>query len=137
MAMTIDEFLQINQLTAADVARASGIRPTTLSAAFKRPVTTWTVKIINALALASHKDPGSVLSELQKPSFKLVIDRENLTIQGVKFENRFDFQVVEFAVKSNVMEGWEPSRENVLSLKRTLKEPNPKYEAQFNDIFGD
>ena len=69
-------------------------------------------------------------------NWQLKIDRDQKTIQGVHFEDNFEFQVVEFAVKNNVMEGWQPTRQDVLELKQRLGKANPTYEAQFNEIFG-
>jgi hypothetical protein len=47
----------------------------------------------------------------------LNIDRAKLTIMDVPFDNKRDFRDVWHALSTNMFEGWEPSRVDVLRLK--------------------
>ena len=49
---------------------------------------------------------------------KLEIDKNNLTIMGVPFDNKKDFRGVWHALSTNMFEGWEPDVDDVLRLKK-------------------
>ncbi|MDR0523832.1 MAG: hypothetical protein LBG62_05375 [Candidatus Methanoplasma sp.] len=53
---------------------------------------------------------------------KLDVNRSELTIMGIRFENEKDFRGVWHALSANMFEGWEPSRSDVLRLKRRVEE---------------
>jgi hypothetical protein len=48
---------------------------------------------------------------------KLDINKSELTIMGVPFDNKKDFRGVWHALSTNMFEGWEPSRDDVLRLR--------------------
>ena len=48
----------------------------------------------------------------------LDVDKENMTIMGVKFENFRVFKSVWYAVSTNMIEGWQPEVEDVLRLQQ-------------------
>lgn len=45
------------------------------------------------------------------------IDLENLTILGVPFDDRKIFKCVWYALSTNMIEGWQPTVEDVKRLK--------------------
>ena len=47
----------------------------------------------------------------------LDIDLENLTILGVPFDDRKIFKCVWYALSTNMIEGWQPTVEDVKRLK--------------------
>jgi hypothetical protein len=49
---------------------------------------------------------------------KLEVNKSELTIMGVPFDNKKDFRGVWHALSTNMFEGWEPSRSDVLRLKK-------------------
>jgi hypothetical protein len=49
---------------------------------------------------------------------KLEINKTNLTIMGIPFDNKRDFRGVWHALSTNMFEGWEPSESDVLCLKK-------------------
>jgi hypothetical protein len=56
---------------------------------------------------------------------KLDVNRTKLTIMGISFDNKRDFRRVWHALSTNMFEGWEPSKGDVLRLKKkaeTLRE---------------
>jgi hypothetical protein len=57
----------------------------------------------------------------------LDVNKDEMTIMGVKFENYLDFNAVWYAVSSNMIEGWRPKviviermKERVIELRRTM-----------------
>ncbi|MDR2106076.1 MAG: hypothetical protein LBP24_01555 [Coriobacteriales bacterium] len=48
---------------------------------------------------------------------KLEIDKSTLTIMGIPFSDKRDFRGVWHALSTNMFEGWEPNRNDVLRLK--------------------
>jgi hypothetical protein len=50
----------------------------------------------------------------------LEIDKLELTIMGIPFENRKDFRAVWHALSTNMFEGWQPSKDDVLRLKNRI-----------------
>jgi hypothetical protein len=51
----------------------------------------------------------------------LDVNKTDLTIVGVEFDNRRDFSGVRHALSTNMFEGWEPTRADVLRLKRKVE----------------
>lgn len=49
----------------------------------------------------------------------LDVDKKNLTIMGVKFDNQKEFRIVWYAISTNMIEGWQP---NVSDVKRLRTE---------------
>jgi hypothetical protein len=47
----------------------------------------------------------------------LEINKSELTIMGIRFENKKDFRGVWHALSTNMFEGWEPNHDDVLRLK--------------------
>jgi hypothetical protein len=48
----------------------------------------------------------------------LEVNRDKLTIMGVAFDNKRDFRGVWHALSTNMFEGWEPQKNDVLRLKK-------------------
>jgi hypothetical protein len=47
----------------------------------------------------------------------LGVDKKNMTITGVKFDNRKEFRVALYAISSNMIEGWRPTVKDVENLR--------------------
>jgi hypothetical protein len=47
----------------------------------------------------------------------LEINKSELTIMGIRFDNKKDFRGVWRALSANMFEGWEPKESDVLRLK--------------------
>ncbi len=50
----------------------------------------------------------------------LEINKSELTIMGIRFENKKDFRSVWHALSTNMFEGWEPNQGDVLHLKERV-----------------
>lgn len=137
MAITIKEYLKDNNKTLTDVAKNSGISKSTLSAAFRRPVENWTVKILNAISMTTNESPSSILAQLQDKPFSLQIDDDTQTIQGVRIPNYYDYALIRATVKISCMEGWKPTPNDIQELLYVAKTPQPELEKEFKEVFGE
>lgn len=52
----------------------------------------------------------------------LEINKSELTIMGIRFDNKKDFRGVWHALSTNMFEGWEPKQKDVLRLKERAAE---------------
>lgn len=120
-----------------DVSKSSGISMSTLSNAFSKPIESWSIKILNGLALTTFSDPGWVLSELQAKPFRYVVDREKQTIQGYYIPDPHDFWRIEAAVHNTVMEGYQPTKQDIAEIYERSLQPRPKLDKDYQEIFGD
>ncbi|GFH41299.1 hypothetical protein [Pseudolactococcus insecticola] len=50
----------------------------------------------------------------------LDVDKQNMTIMGVKFTNRQDFRGVWYVLSSSMIEGWVPIVKDVEELKEYI-----------------
>lgn len=137
MAEKIDHILKANNITIALVAQESGLDVAQVRAALKRPVATWSVQILNALAETLGERPGELLDQIQDFPFHLQKDDRQLTIQRVQFSSLATYQQVRFAVESNVLEGWEPTAKEVRILRETAEHPDDEMIAEIEQLFGD
>ena len=48
----------------------------------------------------------------------LDVNKAELTIMGVPFDNKKDFQRVLHTLSTNIFEGWEPNQSDILHLKK-------------------
>ena len=56
-------------------------------------------------------------SKRNRMPLTLDVDKNEMTILGVKFDDKREFRVVWNAVSSNVIEGWNPTAVEVEKLK--------------------
>jgi hypothetical protein len=50
----------------------------------------------------------------------LEINKQTLTIMGIRFDNKRDFRGVWHALNTNMFEGWKPTQKDVLRLKERV-----------------
>ena len=124
MTVTIKQFLQINDITIDDVAKELNLSEAQLQKIFNTSVVEWPVKVINALAVITHSNPGEVLDDLQDVDFKLEIDDQAQTIQGVKIEDPDQFKQMKVGVRTTCIEGWEPTPDDIRQLLTDLNDPD-------------
>jgi lambda repressor-like predicted transcriptional regulator len=135
MQEPIKSILERNHLTLSQISDASGITTSTLSSAFDRPVQSWSIKILNGAAKGLHMRPSDLLILLQHDSYKLDIDDGTQTIQGVHITDMAEYRTVKFAVINEELEGWQPSREDILRLVDAARNPDPEIAADYRRIF--
>lgn len=135
--MKINEIMDSYGVNLTDIAEQSGISKTTLSNAFKRSTDSWTIRILNGVALALNETPSKVLVLLQGDHYRLQINDQDQTIQGVHITDPDDYRNIKFAVKNNVMEGWRPTRADIEDLKAFIGVPHPELETEYRETFGE
>ncbi|EAC4616726.1 hypothetical protein ACTU7N_000503 [Listeria monocytogenes] len=54
----------------------------------------------------------------------LNIDKAKLTIMGVQFDSRKEFKGVWYALSTNMIEGWEPEKQDVEEMKQYIIQKN-------------
>ena len=52
---------------------------------------------------------------------KLDINKDDLTIMGIPFDNKKDFRGVWHALSTNMFEGWTPQEKDVIRLKNKAR----------------
>lgn len=52
----------------------------------------------------------------------LDVNKKEMTIMGVKFDNRSDFDAVWYSVSSNMIEGWVPRVDFIIKMKERIAE---------------
>lgn len=70
----IDDFLKQFNLTRYQVAKISGVRATTLAMANDKPINSLSVRVLQALAMATGLTPGEVLDKLIKQEGNPIIN---------------------------------------------------------------
>ena len=135
--MSVNEVMANYDTNITNISHKSGISKTTLSNAFKRPISTWTIRILNGVATAINESPEKLLHLLQGDQYSLTIDDQAQTIQGVKIPDPEIYRNIKFSVKNNVMEGWQPSRADIEDLKAFAEISHPELNQRFKEIFGE
>lgn len=131
---SVKELLAENNLTIKEISKKSSISETTLSSAFKRPVETWSVRTLKALAHSLYMQVDDLLRILMPEEFKLEIDDEKHIIQGVKIPDDM-FLDVKASVRYNVMEGWKPTKKDINYLVERLQSDDPIVEKEMKDLW--
>jgi hypothetical protein len=137
MDATIAQYFLDHSITTQKISNASGVDMATLSNALNKPVESWPVRIVNTVSEASGEKSSDALHQLQPQKLDLVLDDDNLTIQGVQFDDQYSYQIVRNAALSNVYEGWEPSYRDILRGKNKLTAPDSELVAHYNAVFGE
>ena len=126
MAQDIMTMLDDQKVSLTDVANVANIGLSTLSTAVKRPVDTWSLRIINGLARALYMQPGELVNRIQDVPFELDVNDQKQTIQGVFISDSTQYKQIKFVVNSTVMEGWEPDVKDIERLKLEAANPNSR-----------
>ncbi|MCT3055772.1 XRE family transcriptional regulator [Leuconostoc citreum] len=126
MAQDIMTMLDDQKVSLTDVANVANIGLSTLSTAVKRPVDTWSLRIINGLARALYMQPGELVNRIQDVPFELDVNDQKQTIQGVFISDSTQYKQIKFVVNSTVMEGWQPDVKDIERLKLEAANPNSR-----------
>ena len=93
MNVTVKQLLKNNSLTLHDLSKQSSISETTLSSTFSRPIDTWPVRVLKALAKSLNLRIDELDVMLSAKPFTLDVDEDKHMIQGVKVPNDLFFSV--------------------------------------------
>ena len=120
MDATVRALLNENQLTLAQVAAKTKSSVSTLSAAFKRPVDTWSVRVLRGLADALMIDTDTLLNKIAPRKFELKVDREAQTIQGVLIPAE---------------EGWQPTADDIRRVTDRVVHPDALVDEEITNAW--
>lgn len=67
---------------------------------------------------------------MEVQELKLDVNKPQLTIMGVKFNNQKEFRCALYAISSNMIEGWRPTKQDIEQVKDylVLKQKEKIYE---------
>ncbi|AFR22116.1 hypothetical protein IMAU30049_01317 [Lactobacillus helveticus] len=72
---------------------------------------------------------------IRMQDYKLEIDVEKQTIQGITIPNLKMFQQICFVVKNNHLEGWKPEAKDVKRLVEQANKPEQSIIDEINEAF--
>lgn len=136
METTITKLIKNKNISISQIARNSNVPKSTLISATKRPVETWTVKTLIAFAEGLEMKASQLFEMLVKTPYKLKINDEAQTIQGVYIPDKEAFKIIRFSVLSNHMEGWKPNKADIEELLDSYYRPDPEDIEAYEEIFG-
>lgn len=137
MATVISNLLKENKLSIYDVAKISGVPKSTLANSIKKPIESWSIRVLNAFAEGLRKQPSQLLDILQPSNYILKINDKEQTIQGVYISDKETYQQIKFVVQMEHLEGWNPTSDDIKYLLHNANHPDPEIDDQLDDIFGD
>lgn len=134
MNATVKQLLRDNHLTLRNISEQSSISETTLSSTFSRPVDSWSVRILKALANALNLRIDELDEKLSAKPFTLDVDEEKHMIQGVKIPDDLFFSIYS-SVNFNVMEGWQPSAHDIENLVKQMQQSDVVLDKEIDKLW--
>lgn len=135
MTTVIEKLMDSKSITTTDVAMKSNVSDSTLRKAAKKPIESWSVRVLNAFANGLEENAGDLLNMLQPEQYTLEIDNEKQTIQGVFIPDKAMFQRMRGVVQANHLEGWNPTYNDIKELRDTVMNPDPKDLARIKALW--
>lgn len=134
MDIKVEQLLKDNSLTLRDIAKQSSISETTLSSTFSKPIDTWSVRVLKALAKSLDLRIDELDAKLSAKPFILDVNEDKHTIQGVNVPDDLFFSIYS-SINFNVMEGWRPSANNVKNLIKQMQQPDVNLDEEINKLW--
>ena len=133
MDATVKQLLKDNYLTLREISKQSSISEATLSSTFSRPIDTWPVRVLKALAKSLNLRINELDVMLSAKPFTLDVDEDKHMIQGVKVPDELFFSVYS-SVNFNVMEGW-PSANDIENLVNQMQQSDVTLDEEINKLW--
>jgi len=137
MANAILGYLDNQRISINEVSKKSGVAVSTLDNAVKKPIENWSIRVLDAFAVALNEKPGNLLNKLQPNPYILDINDGKQTIQGVYIPDKEMYQQIRSAVEDNHLEGWNPTSKDVKFLLKNALNPNPKDMERIDRIWNE
>ncbi|BAQ57909.1 helix-turn-helix domain-containing protein [Lactobacillus acetotolerans] len=137
MANPILGYLDNQRISINEVSKKSGVAVSTLDNAVKKSIESWSIRTLDAFALALNEKPGDLLNKLQPNPYTLNIKDGKQTIQGVYIPDKEMYQQIRSAVEDNHLEGWNPTSKDVKFLLKNALNPNPKDMERIDRIWNE
>ena len=137
MTTVIEKLMDSKSITTTDVAMKSNVSDSTLRKAAKKPIESWSVRVLNAFATGLEENAGDLLNMLQPEQYTLEIDNEKQTIQGVLIPDKAVFQQIRGAVQATHLEGWNPTSDDIKAIRENVMHPAPADVERIKGIWRD
>lgn len=135
MEATIHNLLRSRGLSINQLSKESNIPVSTISYAFKQSVKKWNSSLLYATAKALHLPMDDLYEELSNERSGVEYNDDDHTINGIKVP-REHYYGVRDAILFNVMEGWQPTDDEIRSVIANSINPNPIVEKEIQDAWG-
>jgi hypothetical protein len=129
--------LNNQNISVREVSEISKVPFSTLNNAMKKPIETWSIRVLNAFALALNQAPSKLLEILQPNGYELRIDNDAQTIQGVYIPDKVLFTQIRFVVENQHLEGWKPDKKDIEYLLDRAYNPDPELDDAIDKLVGD
>ena len=129
--------LNNQNISVREVSEISKVPFSTLNNAIKKPIETWSIRVLNAFALALNQAPSKLLEILQPNGYELRIDNDAQTIQGVYSPDKVLFTQIRFVVENQHLEGWKPDKKDIEYLLDRAYNPDPELDDAIDKLVGD
>ena len=117
-----------------EVSNISNVPFSTLNNASKKPIETWSIRVLNAFAEGLKMKPSELLEELQPSTYKLEIDDKNQIIQGVYIPDIENYYAIRTVVEIEHLEGWNPTNTDIRYLHKQALDPDPSLVKEVDDV---
>lgn len=135
MPAVIQGLLNNANITIKQVSEKSKVPFSTLNNAAKKPIESWSIRVLNAFAKGLNKSPSNLLEILQPNNYQLEIDNKNQTIQGVYIADKDNFYNIRTVVEAEHLEGWNPTEIDIKNLLNTILNPDPDLLKEYHEVF--
>ncbi|KJY59028.1 uncharacterized protein JF75_05590 [Lactobacillus kimbladii] len=136
MNAAVSKLLNNANLTIRDISKKTNVPTTTLSNALNKPIESWSIRVLNAVAAGLDERPGDLLNMLQPKVYILDINDENQSIQGVVIPDKFMYQQIRGVVEASHLEGWNPEKSDIEYILDSVINPDPKELKRIDEIWG-
>lgn len=136
MNAAVSKLLNNANLTIRDISKKTNVPTTTLSNALNKPIESWSIRVLNAIAAGLDKRPGDLLNMLQPTAYTLDINDENQSIQGVVIPDRFMYQQIRGVIEASHLEGWNPEKSDIEYILDSVINPDPRELKRIDEIWG-
>lgn len=136
MATVIMNLLAQDNLTLNDVSKISNVPLSTLSNAAKKPIESWSIRVLNAFAKGLSKKSSDLLDILQPNNYSLEINDNRQTIQGYYIPNKQEYFNLRTVVEAEHLEGWNPTKKDIEYIYHEITNPKPEYLKEYHELFG-
>lgn len=137
MTAQIIKILDNNNITINDVANDSKVAVSTLRNSIKKPIDSWSIRVLSAFAISLKIRPGDLLNMLEPQPYILDINDQKQSIQGVYIPDKETYQQIRGVVEASHLEGWQPTKKDIQYLLDEALNPDPELEKRYEEIFGD
>lgn len=135
MSATIVKLLESKNMSVTKVSEISNVPLSTLRNAIVKPIETWSIRVLNAFAIGLGERPGDLLNVLEAQPYILDINDDTQTIQGVFIADKETYQQIRTVVEVNHLEGWNPTKSDILELLDEAINPDPQVAKRFEEVW--